>query len=311
MFLYSLIWCYRPGLSSNDLYESHNNFEEDKNYNYKDQSESENSSNGGYDIYNQNRTDYSKYQGVLSQHKNTEQYDIGGLNNNQFWDLSNPITANHTYETKSYASKDSIDNQLTQLKSSIKQEEEKYQYGILKNDYLTFHNTFNQQNQHINIEDHENFNQNELESRNNKLMNTDSDLLQKKGSELNNTLGFMKSAAVQMLANKYEKNTNVVQNPTSDTEFESSTNNLINTARNNIKNSDAVLHKTSENNVNLNFNYTNGYQPQPIPEPIHYIGDTYTNIQPHQQPIASSTEKLESNPYTSAIPSSNYISQET
>lgn len=107
------------------------------------------------------------------------------------------------------------------------------------------------------------------------MLNTESDLFkQTKSDSLSNTLGVMKSAAVQMIANKYDRekqNENL-------TDFESSTNNLIRNANKSIENSDAILAKTTHQDYELKYDYErNQFKNKPISEYESYNYSQPTN----------------------------------
>lgn len=91
-------------------------------------------------------------------------------------------------------------------------------------------------------------------------MNTETESFNKKpNSELGQRLGLMKSAAVQMLASKYDKGLES-KSPFSETEFESSTNNLINTTKQKLQNLDNFIQKTDREYLPYNNDKNRDYQ---------------------------------------------------
>jgi len=178
--------------------------------------------------------------------------------------LSRPINNEFTYKTSDYDTKDSIDNKLNKFKSSIKQEEEKHNFAQKSKDYLTFQNTFTQndiQNTKHEVEFRQ-YNLDKYENSNQRFMNTEGDLFKKPTTELGNRLGIMKSAAVHLIASKYDKSS-TPQNPTSDTEFENSTSNLINASKQKLQNIDEMIKKSDYSKIDIKHDFNKYLNKEP------------------------------------------------
>jgi len=146
--------------------------------------------------------------------RQSQDYNYDTLKSGEYVDLSYP---NKRLEEKNYDTKDTIDRQLEELKSSIRKEENTFQFHANHegsdfksgNDYPSFQNTLNPQNEQL--KDY-GPSRDKYDLPQMKFNKTDGKLFEKK-SELKDTIGFIKSAAgrkIHIPPNKYT-NLNIVK----------------------------------------------------------------------------------------------------
>jgi len=170
-------------------------------------------------------------------------------------DLSYPKTAEY-YNERNYDTKDTIDRQLEELKTSLKKEEDSKFAFINYNkpvdgksdEYLTFQNTMNKKEQNSTYDSRpDKYSEMPMKSFN----HTDEAIYEK--NELSDRLGIMKSAAARMIASNYEKSETyseraneydqVQQYESEQDGFDSSTNNLISSSKKRLQHIDHVSDK--------------------------------------------------------------------
>ena len=255
----------KPGLCTNDLMsnrefeylEDNSNGSDHQEYNYENHNYQENNSQYSGDYINKDQDDYSSEK---KDYKNYNKFQRNNLDDSQNLDLSQPKKSTEYYKEKNYDTKDTIDNQLENFKNCFRQEEEsKLGYNFYNSkesrtheDYLTFQNTLNNETfgkreQQSNI-----FENKYSELNQKKFMKTEGDVFDKQNKELENRLEIMKSAAARMISSNYEKSeTSSLQAYSKipennyvkgiEGEFDSSTNNLINSSRARVQQLDQVI----------------------------------------------------------------------